>query len=203
MDCKVRPSFPVTICRECLDKELIMRILFVPVFNYPSNLNADSIYLISSSWCRALCENWPDLTIHRLLPLKERESILERYKYEYSPVHDRVIDEFVVFKNRYDTEEPNVDWDTYKDFHPVWGSKPVDAVISTSSIKTIYLQRLFELYVGSSPVLFFNFELLIRGVGSKEVSSVSKIEEVLQTAGQTSGAVNLFQSPICKKTAHE
>ena len=178
-----------------------MRLLFIPVFNYPSNLNADSIYLISNGWCKRLVESSEDLTITRLLPLRDSESFLERYKYEYEPLHERVIDHFVPFKNRYTTEEINVEWETFKRYHPVWGTEPVDAVISTSSIKTFLLQRMFEVYGGNQP-LFFNFELLIRGgKESKEVATISRHEELTQAMGQTSGAINLFQSPICKATA--
>ena len=120
-----------------------MRILFVPVFNYPNNLNADSIYLISGDWCRALCEADENISIYRLLPEPNNlEDKFKKFIYRYEPVHQRVHDIFVPMYSRYDMEEVNCPIDTFKRFHPVLGEFPVDAVITTSAIKTVFVKRI-------------------------------------------------------------
>ena len=179
-----------------------MRILFVPVFNYPNNLNADSIYLISGDWCRALCEADENISIYRLLPEPNNlEDKFKKFIYRYEPVHPRVHDIFVPMYSRYDMEEVNCPIDTFKRFHPVLGEFPVDAVITTSAIKTVFVKRILLVGGGETyPPAFFNFELLMRSNYSNEVSKVSDDELMLQSAGETMG-YNLLESPMCRRMA--
>lgn len=181
----------------------MLRVLYVPILNYPNNINADSIYLISRDWCRRLCEAHPDVAVYFLHPEMGRESdVLTRYRGEYKPCHERVHDVFVPMATRYDFEEVQVPFDVYRQFHPMLGERPVNAVVCTSSLKTIGVKRLFTsgALEGADTPTHFNFELLLRGMGSNEVAGVHPDEMRLQAIGETM-AWNLWESPKCKSIA--
>lgn len=180
-----------------------MRLLFVPVLNYPNNIQADSIYLISRDWCRHFCENYPDTAIYFMHPqMGIEDDVLYRFRGEYAPCHPRVHDVFVKMNTRYDMEELNNAFEVLRPFHPMLGDKPVDAVICTSSIKTLAIKRVLTsgALEGTDTPAFFNFELLLRGMGSNEVASVHPDEMRLQAIGETIG-YNLWESPKCKSIA--
>lgn len=177
-----------------------MRVLLVPVFNYPNNLNADSIYLISSDWSRAICEADEDVAVHRLLPKPGLEDPYKRFTYDYEPVHERVHDLFVEQYTWYTMEEANAPFDFYRRFHPLLGEYPVDAVVCTSAAKTIHVKPILTAVTAGDWQSFFNFELLLRGLGSNEVSQVREDEMIIQGAGEVM-AHNLFESPMCQKIA--
>ena len=194
-----------------------MRLLYVPVLNYPNNIQADSIYMISRDWCRHMCDAHPDLAIYFLHPelsnedrreqlqkkLDKREKIDPLYRFYgyYKKCHQRVYDFFVPMIAKFDLEETNIDPDVYRQFHPIMGDKPVDAVVVTSSIKLMGVKRqlMAGAYGDNSPA-FFNFELLLRGAGSNEVATVNPDEMALQAVGETMG-YNLWESPKCKSIA--
>lgn len=175
-----------------------MRILIVPVFNYPNQLDADSIWNITGDWARRLAEAMPDAAIYRLVPelLTDR---LRKFRYVEKQLHPRVHDLKVPMFARYDLEEANIDPNVYMQFHPVLGDLSVDAVIATSSIKLLGVKRMIEASGGRghSPA-FFAFDMLIRGLGSNEVSQVTRDEMMMQAAGQAL-SYNLVESPKCQR----
>lgn len=177
-----------------------MRVLFVPVMNYPNNLNADSIYLIGGDWSRAVCEADEDVSVVRLLPKQDLEDPYKRFKYDYEPVHPRVHDIFVEQFTWYTMEETNAPWSVYRQFHPLLGEIPIDAVVCTSAAKTVHVKPILTSVTAGDWQSFFNFELLLRGLGSNEVSQVSEDEMILQGTGEVM-AHNLFESPMCQRIA--
>ena len=178
-----------------------MRVLLVPVFNYPGNLNADSIYNISGDWAKKLVDSDDDMSVYRLLPELDDKDRVKRFQYNYKKVHDRVHDIFVPMYGKFDMEECNVDFELFRKFHPILGEYPVDAVVCTSAIKTVFVKRIFWTGGGDTyPPKFFNFELLIRGMDSNEVAKTYPEELLLQSVGETMG-FNLFESPMCKRMA--
>lgn len=188
--------------REVLGAEdRTLRLLFVPVFNYPNKLDADSIYHISNDWCTALLEADPRIAIHRLMPKATRDKFT---KFGYTPrkLHDRLHDTRVKMFGHYGMEENHVPWEDVMDFHPVLGRRPVQGVICTSATKTAHMAPIFKLAPGAmAPVTMFNFELLIRSAeGSNEVSNINEADLMLQVAGELAG-VSLFESPKCKRMA--
>lgn len=176
-----------------------MRILFVPVFNYASALGSDSIYLISGDWCRAVCEADPEISFFRVLPNPGLKDHFRRFAYDYEPVHPRVHDVFTDMFTWYTMEESNNPWEFYRQFHPFFGDLAVDAVVCTSAAKMVHLKPLLTSVVDPKKFQrFFNFELLIRGHGSREVKDVTDNDTLLQATGELM-AFNLFQSPMCQR----
>lgn len=178
-----------------------MRLLVVPVLNYPNSLEADSIYTITRDWSAKLCDAMPDLSIFRLVPKLDDPHPFKRFRGEHKQSHPRVHDLEVRMFARYDLEESNIDPDVYLQFHPNVGSLAVDGVICTSSIKLAGVKRMLTAYGGfNNAQAFFSFDLLIRGLGSNEVSQVSEDEMLMQAAGQAM-SWNLFESPKCERMA--
>lgn len=178
-----------------------MRILFVPVFNYPGNLNADSIYQITREWCRRMCEIDLDMAIYCVLPSPCLDDPYRKHEYEHKPIHPRVHEVFLPTMRSYVLNEISVDFDAYSRFHPVFGDMPVDAVVSTSAVKTVALERVICSMVPMNlGTTLFNMDLLMRGLDTNEVSGVTDETLILQSSGQTMG-FNLFESQKCKKMA--
>jgi hypothetical protein len=180
-----------------------VRLLLVPVLNYPNEIEADSIYTITRDWAGRLADAMPDAAIYRLVPKLDDPHPFKRFRSAsgHKKHHPRVHDLEVRMFARYDLEESNIDPDVYLKFHPNVGDIAVDGVICTSSIKLAGVKRMLTAYGGfNNAHSFFSFDLLIRGIGTNEVSQVTEDEMIMQAAGQAM-SWNLFESPKCERMA--
>jgi len=177
------------------------RLLYIPIFNFPRRLSADSIFLISNDWCKALVEADQDLAIYRFMPAKGT-SAYTSFNYTPRKIHPRVHDIPVPMFTFYAMEEAHVPFEHVMDFHPLVGRRVVDGVICTSAVKTAYIYTpLNTLLNGKRMQTFFNFELLIRSLnGTNEAASVTLQEACMQAFGESVG-INLFESPKCERIA--
>lgn len=181
-----------------------MRILLAPVFNYPRNLQADSIYTITADWSRRMCEAAPDIAIYRLLPNANAGDWRRKHEDVNKKVHPRVHDLYVDMMCGYDLEEAHADYRVLDRFHPISGSIAIDGVVSTSAVKSLVLKRLFGGNGGKSQLpQMFSFDLLMRGGNStNEVSTVTPDDCIAQAAGHALSCV-MYESPMCKRIALE
>jgi len=176
-------------------------MLYVPIFNFPRRLEADSIYHISNDWCRAMVEADPDLAIYRFMPAKGTTTYTS-FRYTPRKIHPRIHDIQVNMFTWYSMEECHVPFEHVMDHHPILGRRPVDIVVSTSAVKTAYMYSVIRAHSrGRMWPALFNFELLLRSLeGTNEASFVQESEAIFQAVGETM-AYNLFESPKCADMA--
>lgn len=179
-----------------------MRILILPVFNYPSNLEADSIFNICLGMARAWARSGRAHVYLALPDPRYRETEYfsfgnfdpKAYKEPgLTPVPIRMA-------GRYDYEELNLDVPVLMRFHPWFCDLPVDAVICTSAIKALMVRRLFNWHEGLIRPIIVSWDLLLRSSDSKEVAAVHLTELLMQAAGHAT-TTTYFQSPFCKRLA--
>lgn len=179
-----------------------MRLLLIPVYNYPNNLDADSIWNITRDWSIRFLEANPDVAITRLVPILDIDDPLHRFRRTETVVgtgHPRLHDLPVEMWTLFDLEETNWDATLFQRYHPMIGTHPVDGVICTSAIKLVGIKARMNT-AGAEAYMppFFSFDMLLRGMGSNEVGGVHPDEMLLQAVGQ-SMAHTLFESPKCER----
>ena len=182
-----------------------MRILVVPIFNYPRNLNADSVFHVVDSWVRELVRQHEDLAVHRLLPeLDIPDKTLGWQASGKVKPHPRIHDIRVPMFTHYDVEETHIDPAFFRKFHSIMGDLAVDAVICTSSAKLLGVFNTLTAAGGSRhrPV-FVGWDLLLRGMGTGEVQGVTDGELLMQATGQAMADRVWFESPVAERMSME
>lgn len=179
-----------------------MRILILPVFNYPSNLEADSIFNICLGMARAWARSG---RAHVYLALPDPRYRDTEY-FSFGNFDPKAYKEPgltpvpIRMAGRYDYEEINLDIPVLMRFHPWFCDLPIDAVICTSAIKALAVRRLFNWHEGLIRPIIVSWDLLLRSSDSKEVAAVHLTELLMQAAGHAT-TTTYFQSPFCKRLA--